>query len=358
MEDYLVSVGIFTGIAMIASGFAIGYFGRKKGMGNTWLWASFPIFHGVHELLGYVNLLWGTSVVLERFMLWVAFGATLALLAALLEYNGAVSRPYGKIFSIFGFMLISYFLFLLPEESIETTLNTTFHLITLHTDLFRFFYGFFLIMIGITIIWVNYFMIKRQGKAGLAAVTSSARRITIFITIFLVLFALFEGFDSENDLFIGARAISLAFFLIIPLFVVFTGKLGLQQLLIIHETGHFVFGFNFNSNKDITNAIRSKEFNEAMMTAGLLSAISSFFGQMTQKDKSFVVQSHHQYFSLLNTSGFLVAMQSISSSRELEKMIRTFSGEIIPVLHSIKDLNNIFVEPILDQVQRNFRKFL
>jgi len=104
--------------------------------------------------------------------------------------------------------------------------------------------------------------------------TPHNRIINWAAVILLVFFAIFEGFDSTNRLFIDLRGISLAIFIIVPILFVLTNKPGLQRLLIVSENGELIYGFDFGKKLDLFSDGSESDLDNAVMTAGFLAAIT------------------------------------------------------------------------------------
>jgi hypothetical protein len=172
-----------------------------------------------------------------------------------------------------------------------------------------------------------------------------------------VVFSIFEGFNSDNPIFIAFRAVSLSLFIIVPLIFIITNKPGLQRLLVISEAGELLYGFNFGTNGDLFSNAIEKELNDAIMTAGFLAALTSFSTQFGSGTNVFTIRSQGLYFTLLRSSQKLFALQAFHQSKALEKSFRIFCTTFNPPTVQSNDLTPEILSPINDQTRGIFKVF-
>ena len=134
---------ILIGVIMIVSGILVFFFGRYRGVPNAFLWALFPIFHGLHEFADYFVEEFNSPYLVEQFGFIFSIAGSFSLLAATLEFNGAVPRSTGKIMGLIGLIVVSYFL-LLPQVLVENIEHTVVNIGVLSTNPIRFFQGIFM----------------------------------------------------------------------------------------------------------------------------------------------------------------------------------------------------------------------
>lgn len=187
--------------------------------------------------------------------------------------------------------------------------------------------------------------------------TPHNRIINWAAVILLVFFAIFEGFDSTNRLFIDLRGISLAIFIIVPILFVLTNKPGLQRLLIVSENGELIYGFDFGKKLDLFSDGSESDLDNAVMTAGFLAAITGFSGQIAKGNSSFSIKTGGFYFTLIKSGKALFALQSLNPSKALDKNFIIFTQKIDP-LYLIPNLEIKKTEsPLKPLVQKEFKPF-
>ncbi len=215
MNEYLV----LTGVLMLITGFVIIYLGKKREVPNTILWSLFPIFHGLHELVDFFE---GNQApfILERFGIFFAISSSFFLLAATIEFNGAITQPIGKLIALIGIIIASYFIFILPENLIEYITHHEFDLGLLQFTILRFFHGFFMTILSILSVLFSFLYLKWNSNRDFITIDPKISYLTVFSIILLSFYAFFEGFNFKNELFIIFRAVSMSMFIIIPLFFI------------------------------------------------------------------------------------------------------------------------------------------
>lgn len=201
---------------MVICGITVIYLGNKREVPNTILFGLFPIFHGLHEFMEFFHQI-QESILLERIETFTAVLGAFSLLAAVIEFNGAIAKPFGKLTSIIGVTTVSYFIFVVPDEAIESLSNTVLNFGLFQSTSFRFFQGFFLSFIAIIATFLTFIYLKWHAKKELISIDPRISRVTALSIIMLTFYAFFEGFNYEIELYNIFRAFSMAFFIIIPL---------------------------------------------------------------------------------------------------------------------------------------------
>jgi len=301
-------------------------YGNKRGTPNIILWSLFPFIRGLHWLVEsiaeyYDEILDKEMIICDQLELITAFCSTFILLAACLEHNGMIRRPIGKIVILLVALYPIYLLFTIDEDTLEEIEDVVFFRWgAMETDIFRFLYGFVLPLISILILislYIYYYYETKQEKINF---NPKVKRSTIIIVILIFIFSIFEGFDyfEETDLeiiFIGLRGITLAFFVAIPLLVIFTQDLGLQKFLIIEHSGLPLYRYDF---------MRKAQISDEDDAWGFVSAIVSFSEQLAHKESGFLsIKSSYLYYIVRKTKSKLYALQSILSNKDLENQFFT-----------------------------------
>lgn len=215
MNEFLIVIGVL----MILTGFIIIYFGKKRDLPNTILWSLFPIFHGFHEFADYLESLQAPFIV-ERFGIFFVISSSFLLLATTIEFNGAIAQPIGKLIALIGISIATYFIFILPEDFIEFIMHHEFDLGLLQITILRFFQGFFMTILSIFSLLLSLLYLKWISIRDFITIDTKISYLTAFSIILLSFYAFFEGFNFSNELLTIFRVVSMAFFLIIPLFFV------------------------------------------------------------------------------------------------------------------------------------------
>ncbi|MFQ5977773.1 MAG: hypothetical protein ACE5OZ_06585 [Candidatus Heimdallarchaeota archaeon] len=263
--------------------------------------------------------------IFERAELIFAIGSSFFLLAACTEFLGNPPSPYGKIVGITGALLTSYLLITASENAVENIHHTTIQLGILETDPLRFLFGFVLVLLSALAILFSYLYMLIQERKGLLRLSPELSK-TVFLSIAaLVVFAIFEGFNSENDLFVAMRGISLVLFLAIPAYAIYFGKPGLQEILVVNlKTGMLVFAYDFVSrqpvgSKGLDNVQEARWIN----TASFLTALSSFSEE--QLGSLSRLATDRLSLAVAQSGNVLTALQSISYSGALEENLTKFA---------------------------------
>ncbi|KKN08463.1 hypothetical protein LCGC14_1056490 [marine sediment metagenome] len=210
---------ILIGTIMLITGIIIIYLGKKRAVPNTYLLGLFPIFHGIHEFITSFQLI-QPIILLERIEIFSAILGAFCLLAVTIEFNGAVAKPIGKLISIIGIVIVSYFIFILPDSLIVILSSTTLNFGAFQSTPFRFFQGFFISFISIIVTLFTFIYLKISSRRDSFSIDSRLSRFTAIIISLLTTYALFEGFNHELEVFILLRAFSMTLFMIIPLFFI------------------------------------------------------------------------------------------------------------------------------------------
>jgi hypothetical protein len=351
LVNKLSAVLILIGIIMVASGIFVFYIGYKKSVPNTYLWAAFPILHGLHEFAE-ASLELGMPFIVERFEIFFAIAGAFVLLAAALEYNGVVARPIGKFAALIGLIGVSYFIFFLPEHIIEEMEHIKYDFGILVTNPIRFFQGMFMTILAIIALLLTSLYLVLRAKRGEITLDPKLIQITGISVILLSVYAFFEGFESEDPVFVTLRAISLSLFLIVPIFFILTNKLGLQRLLIIQEGGIPLLGYNFPSNTYLT--IDSSESSDFVLAAGFLAAVSSFSGNVLKAGSTFSIRSKQLYFILTQVEGNIYALQSLHTNKNLERDFFEFGKHLNPKIPKTNSPDDLDLKTIGSEIQEHF----
>ena len=332
LEIYILFI---MSIVMFICSIMILVYGNKRGTPNIILWSLFPFVRGLHWLVEsiaeyYDEILDKEMIICDQLELITAFCSTFILLAACLEHNGMIRRPIGKLAILLVALYPIYLLFTIDEDTLEEIEDVVFfRWEAMETDIFRFLYGFVLPLISILILislYIYYYYETKQEKINF---NPKVKRSTIIIVILIFIFSIFEGFDyfEETDLeiiFIGLRGITLAFFVAIPLLVIFTQDLGLQKFLIIEHSGLPLFRYDFMRSAQI-----SEEDDASFLASGFVSAIVSFSEQLANRESGFLsIKSSYLYYIVRKTKSKLYALQSILSNKDLENQFLTAAEKI------------------------------
>ena len=332
LEIYILFI---MSMAMFICSVIIFVFGYKRGTPNIILWTLFPFIRGLHWLVEsmaeyYDEILDKEMMILDQLELITAFCSSFILLAACIEHNGMIRRPIGKIAILIVAIIPFYLLFTIDEDTLEKFEDDVFfRWRDMQTDIFRFLYGFVLPLISILIlisIYIYYYYETKQEKINF---NPKVKRSTIIIVILIFIFSIFEGFDFYEDdpfeiIFIGLRGITLAFFVAIPLLVIFTQDLGLQKFLIIEHSGLPLFRYDFMRKAQI-----SEEDDVSFLASGFVSAIVSFSEQLANRESGFLsIKSSYLYYIVRKTKSKLYALQSILSNKDLENQFLNAAEKI------------------------------
>jgi len=194
-----------------------------------------------------------------------------------------------------------------------------------------------------------------RSKRGHITIDPKLIKTTTISVALLVVYAIFEGFESEDPVFITLRAISLSLFIIVPVFFILVNNVGLQRLMVIQEGGVPIIGYKFPSNTFISmDSTESKDF---ILAAGFLSAISSFSDDILKAGSSISIRSKQLYFILTHTGGNIYALQALHTNRELEKILYNFGENLNLKLPKTNNLNEIDLDMVKSEVHNSFSSF-
>ncbi len=341
---------LIIGIIMTLSGIVVFILGQKRGIRNSWLWASFPIFHGFHEFVDFLLENYTLPIFFERLELAFAFISSFALLAASIEFVGVISNPTGKVSAGVGLLSMGYVIFAIPAEELEA-LN---EIVILSSDLFRFFFGFLLVMFAVLAIFGSYLYLVLSKKSD--EITKSISQTSIISSILLIIFAIFEGFNSTSPIFIIFRAISLSLFVIIPAYIVLTSKLGLTRLLVMNKDGMLLYGYNFLRMKCLLCNEEGYESDKELLMSSFLAALSGFTSELSEIDKTFNLESNNLYFVLTQRDDIIYVIQSRNYSKQLEvdffSLTKKIHEEMKTVREYSEEKSKELNEPVLDALNK------
>ncbi|TFG28012.1 MAG: hypothetical protein EU532_06280 [Promethearchaeota archaeon] len=364
VEFYVIEIYVLLTMAILMFIMSIGvlYLGHKKGTPNYILWALFMFSWGLHWLSEsmadyYEEVLDIELLLFSQLELFTAFISSFILLAACLEYNGMLRRHLGKIIALVSSILPLYFIMTINEDTLEEIEEI--YIMRgeyVSTELFRFLYGFILPLISIIALFCTYLYYYHQSKKGKIFYKPKMLKTTMILAILIFIFSIFNGFDycEEQEIeviFISLRAISLAFFIVIPLVVVFTFDLGLQKFLIIEHSGIPLLIYSFETKSDVSD-------EKSFLTSGFLTAIMGFSSELTHQESGFLsIQANYLYYIIRKTGTKIYALQSISKNKYLENQFFQVAKEIDTEIGNISkasDINQIHMKQIIDN---NFSTF-
>jgi hypothetical protein len=347
-------VVLLTGIVMVLSGIVVYILGNRRVVPNAFLWALFPILHGFHEFAEYM-LEFQNNFTLERFEIFFAISGSFVLLAATLEYNGVLGKPLGIITAIIGIISVNYFIFILPENIIEDMEHIILDFGVLKTNPFRFLQGFVMTVIAICAIFFTSLFLHQKSKKGEIGVDSRLTKITIISIILLSIYAFFEGFTSENEIFITLRAISMAFFIVVPVFFIYANSFGLQKLLVIKEGGVPLMGYNFSLGQFFD--FYSEEGGDMVLAAGFVAAISAFSGEVLKGGKTLSIRSNRLYFVIAQIESNLYALQSLHVNKKLEKIFHNFGTQFNLDIQNVEQPDEINTKDVKQKIRESFSRY-
>ncbi|MFX1395078.1 MAG: hypothetical protein ACFFAH_16110 [Promethearchaeota archaeon] len=342
-------------IIMFITAAGILYVGHKKGTPNLLLWAFFPLVRGIHQLIEFIadyneEILDRELFFFDRFEIFSAFCSTFVLLAACLEFNETIRKPFGKLIVLIVAIIPLYLILTVSDATLnEFEDQLLFEGFILTSDPPRFLYGFILPLISATVIIGTYVYYRYQDKRGIISHNPKMKKITLIIVLLILSFSIFEGFDYEEHelIFTSFRAVTLSLFIIIPLFIIYTIDLGLQRFFIIDHSGLPLYIFNFQTNESAL----SEELS--FLTSGFLTAIINFSDELSTKKSGFLsIRSQYLYYSILKTEKKLYALQSILFNKNLEE---TFFSSVKQIDDMISEMDktmikdSIQVKDILDK---------
>ncbi len=346
---------LFIGIVMVVAGVFVFYIGNKKDTPNKYLWAGFPILHGLHEFAEYA-LDFNAPFIVEQFEEFFAFAGAFVLLAAAIEYNDVIPRPMGKFAALIGLIAASYFIFFIPEVIFEEMEHYKFDFGIVKTNPLRFFQGVFITILVIITFLSSALYLFLKSKGGLISIDVKKLFLTTGVSVVLLLiYAFFEGFESDDTIFITLKAVSLSLLLVIPVFFILVNTVGLQRLLVIQEGGVPLLGFDFSSNSFIS--FNSSEGDEFILAAGFLSAVSSFSGNILKAGSTFSIRSRHLFFVITKIEGKIYALQSLHINKDLEKNFFEFGQRISNSIEHAQNPHDLDLKNIESEINNSFSMF-
>jgi len=367
MPDIWLEIYILLTMAIVifACSIFILLFGYKRGTDNIILWTAFPLVRGLHwlvEALANYNeeILDREMMIFNQLELITAFASSFILLAACLEHNGMIRKPFGKLAILLIAIYPFYLLFTINEDTLEEIEDVVlFRWGEIQTDIFRFQYGFLLPLTAIIIligVFLYYYYHTRKGHINF---NPKVMRSTIVICVLIFVFSIFEGFDYYEDsdieiIFIGLRGISLAFFIIIPLIVILSQDLGLQKFFLIEPSGNLVFAYNFR----ISLAIPVED-NLSSLTSGFVAAIMDFSKTLLGKESGVLsVQLGYLYYTIFKTKSKLYAIQSILTNRHLKNSFINTMEKLDVLTSTIHQSTDVALDQVKQILDTNFSIFL
>ncbi len=349
-------------IIMFITSIGVLYLGHKKGTPNAILWALFIFSWGLHWLAEgtsdyYEEILDIELLIFSQLELFTAFVSSFILIAACLEYNGMMRRHMGKIIALILSILPLYFILTINEEILDEVEDI--YIIrgdVVSTELFRFLYGFVLPLISIIALTCTYLYYHHQTRKKKIFYKPKMLKITIILAILIFIFSIFNGFDYYEEqemevIFISLRAISLAFFIIIPLVVVFNFDLGLQKFLIIEHSGLPLLIYSFETKAATLDDV-------SFLTSGFLTALMGFSAELTHKESGFLsVQSNYLYYIIKKTATKIYALQSISKNKYLENQFFQVANDIDSSIANISKASELNLTHMKEIIDNNFSSF-
>ncbi len=292
------------------------YLGYRRGLPNASLWAAFPFIQGLQWL---IQFLWPEGpFITERLELAMAFCASFVLLAAALEFNGIVPRPWGKLAALLSSITPLFLLFVLPENLVAGMEDAVlFEGFILVSEPIRFLYGLVIPLLAALALLGTYILRNRQFKAGLLRHDPILARTTLILILLLVVFSCFMGFDYEGGgatgelVFTALRSVALSFIIIMPLVVILSSDLGIETFLMIQDSGMPLFAYNFKSRTDVMD-------DKIILTAGFVAAITSFSAEVSQKADFYTIRSNRLYYAVVRLQDKIYTLQSMLHSKNLE----------------------------------------
>ena len=341
---------LLIGIIMTVAGIFVGIMGQRKNTQNAWLWALFPIAHGFHEFIEYFMDLYALSFMWERLELLMAILSSAALLAAAIEYNNIIPSPIGKMSGLGMFLASIYFIFIPSEEAIEEMEKIIFTIGNLKAEPFRFYFGTIMVFFAVIALGISLIMMNNQEKKQNVTSNQKIKVTTEVMTSTLVIFAFFEGFESSNPIFVTFRGIMLSFFILIPIFVVYTSQTGLENLIILDASGVILYQYDFRRQKLNLS-------DEIILSAGFLAAISGYSQEILHGGGTFTLRSNQLYFSLTKANKKIFTLESRSYNKNLERTFLALPEKIESLLEGRKG-NQVENNPTINELlESHFQRF-
>ncbi len=340
MEEVLLVITL----VMILTGLYLFVEGRKRGLYNTLAWSLFPILHGFHEFTEYVIINYIPSIFLEKIEIFIAISSSLVLLTAVIEFNGVFSEPVGKVTGLISTIILGALIFIMPDSIFESLEEDIINYVILQTTLFRFTQGFILIWISIIFLLITDIYAIHLDKQEKFKLPEKVHIASLTLMFALLVYSIFEGFESTNSVFVFLRSITLAIVILVPLFVLLTFDIGLQKLLVIDSSGMLIHVHNFKTKGDV------EEFsNKDVLSAGFIAAINMYATEVLEKGKAMTVNTRGLYFSLVQVENLLIVTTSRFYTTALEKALNSFVSRIENELTSKKDIKEIITKDLIKE---------
>lgn len=349
---------LIIGIIMTLSGILMLIVGYRRNAPNALLWSLFPIFHGFHE---FIELIYDATGILfvERIELFFAFGSSFILLAAVIEYYGSFSSPYGKIVAAIGSIFVLYYIFFFPTELFGDVNETTFFTLgQIYATPSRFFYGFVLPVFSSVWLLASFIYTviqnKRQGIEGIDKKTTILISIAV---VLLLIFAFFEGFDSENQVFVVFRGISVALFIVIPALFLLSTKPGLYRLYIIEKSGVLIYGFNFRKNICIFCDDSDSASDRDILISGFIAALLSFSREILKADDTVTVSTFQSKLILLQKENNIYTLETRTTNKKIERALVSFANSVDEKVSKV-ETGAVLHNELDEQTLAVFKQFL
>ena len=97
------------------------------------------------------------------------------------------------------------------------------------------------------------------------------------------------------------------------------------------QAGQLLYAFDFAKKENILDQV-GDEVDKAVLTAGFLSALSGFSGQMLNADSSFSIRTGGSYFALVKVEDKLVALQALNYLKSLDQRYTAFAKKVSPMV--------------------------
>lgn len=339
------------------AGVAVVYLGRRAAVPNAVLWSLFPFFHAGHEFAEFAFEFVPQLVWIERLEIFFAVGSSFALLAAAIEYNGAVSSPAGKISMVVADLFLAYLVAVLPDEGLEALDQASLFFLGMYTSPARFLQGFVLVFASAMVLLLTYWSLSRKSSKLHLSVDSRLKKTTAFGIVALLFYSTFEGVESSVPAFVIFRAVTLALVVVVPLVIVATTKLGLQHLMVVDAGGLPIFAYDFADRKPID--LRGEEGSHLLLVSGFLAAIQSFSSEVLKTGRTIAVTAQNSYFVLHKREKRLYALQSLTYAGHLDEAVESFASQVDPTLEGVQvDGTGAELSRLGERVEAAFRAFL
>ena len=324
MLDYTLSI---LGSIFFFGGLIILILGLRRGVTNVVIWSLFPILHGFHEYIEFLIDNYNLPIFYQRFEPFFAVCSSFILLAACIEYLGIVNTPYGKIIGLTGISTIFYFFFFSSDSLFIMIDGATFQIGSIETSYIRLLQGFILPFVSALVVSVSYYLLYKKAKKELIIVNSNITKSVLLLTTGLLIYGVFEGFTISDTIDL-LRGISAILLLLIPLFIVIYSTVGLQNLMIFDSSSGRLIYLHFFQQESKLMALKEKDQNveKWILTAGVLSAISSLSNTQTSMGEVNRINSDKGTFLIAKTQKYSVALQSQTINKNVESSLLKFQN--------------------------------